>query len=85
MELGVLLLLLLCFPGKRRAGHASGFPCTRGSGTPSPPPTAWGPPQLGGIQSQQDSELGNLTQEWGEKVQPQFPPSLQSGLNVQHL
>lgn len=30
MELRALLLLLLCFPGKRRAGHASGFPHTQG-------------------------------------------------------
>lgn len=30
MELSALLLLPLCFPGKRRAGHGSGFPCTQG-------------------------------------------------------
>ena len=53
-----------------QASHAP-----RGSGTPFPTSRCLGRSrQSGGIQHQQDSELGNLLQGWGGKGQPQFPP-----------
>jgi len=83
MELRVLLLLPLCFPGRRRAGHASGFPRTREQWDPFPHCLL--PVELcsgGESWHRQGSELGSSRQGWGEKGQPgSFSPAARGSDN----
>lgn len=73
MELRALLLLPLCFPGKRRAGQAAGA-----RGKPSPLPRSSAAAICTGC-------APSWRLPWGGKGQPRFPPWLHLDLKVQHL